>query len=126
MFAIKISKKKNNRYFCSLSKDEVLRKKLKWRSIERGMAENEIVLGKYIDSYLPTMETEELNLFSEFLDEADPDMYKWFSGQDSFPEKYSLIATRVSDITNIKSPSFTSFKPVWEPFEETVTKGNKE
>lgn len=55
------------------------------------MAENEIVLRKYVDLYLPGMEGEELVNFSEFLDEIDPDMYKWISGQLNFPEKYNLI-----------------------------------
>lgn len=55
------------------------------------MAENEIVTLKYADLYLSDMQGEELANFSEFLDELDPDMYKWISGQLAFPEKYNLI-----------------------------------
>lgn len=59
--------------------------------ISLGMAENEIVMRKYTDLYMADMQGEELANFSEFLDELDPDMYKWISGQLAFPDKYNLI-----------------------------------
>jgi succinate dehydrogenase flavin-adding protein (antitoxin of CptAB toxin-antitoxin module) len=99
--------------YCAAPKHEGLRKKLKWRSMERGMAENEIILRKYIDQFLPSMELEELTNFSDFLDELDPDMYKWFSGQTLFPVKYGLIERRVRKITGLEAPTFNTFSPVW-------------
>jgi succinate dehydrogenase flavin-adding protein (antitoxin of CptAB toxin-antitoxin module) len=90
--------------------------------MERGMAENEIILGKYIDQFLPSMEIDELNNFSEFLNELDPDMYHWFSGQKEFPEKYHLIESRVRKITGMSAPTFNTFSPVWEVETKSSTK----
>jgi len=102
---------------CSLNSEEKFRKMLKWRAMERGMAENEIILRKYIDQYLPRMDTLELQNFSHFLNELDPDMYQWVSGQVAFPEKYELIGKRVFELTKMQQPTFATFQPVWEPEE---------
>lgn len=71
---------------------------LKWRSIERGMVENELILRKYIEKELPRMDEEKLKLYSDFLDEIDPEMYLWISGRQPYPEKYLTLGAEISEI----------------------------
>lgn len=76
-----------------------MRRKLKWRSMERGMKENEIIFRSFIAKHLDTMPAEILPEFEELLDLPDPDLYKWLSGATQPPEDVaaSKIWKMVSD-----------------------------
>lgn len=63
-----------------------MRRKLKWRAMERGMKENEIIFRSFIKKHLDTMPAEILPQFEELLDLPDPDLYKWLSGSKQPPE----------------------------------------
>jgi len=73
----------------SLSNRDKLLKMLKYRSMERGMVENELILRQFYHKRVVTMPDEDLQEFQRFLDEPDPDMYKWFTNALPFPENYS-------------------------------------
>jgi len=74
------------KYFSTISDVEKLRRKLKWRCLERGMVENEIILRSFIKDHLSLMNEEDLRKFEVLLDAPDPDLYQWFSGTSQIPE----------------------------------------
>lgn len=72
-------------YFNSVAKDrlpdvEVLRKKVKWRCMERGMKENELIFRSFMAVHLNNLNESELKELEALLDEIDPIIFKWFAG----------------------------------------------
>ena len=92
----------------------ILRRKLKWRAMERGMLENEIILRRFIDENLENLPREELNVFSDILDIYDPNLNAWydyywcaqssrFTGREEPPEdlKNEALFQRIMQYTNV-------------------------
>lgn len=63
----------------------ITRKRLIFRSWHRGTREIDLLLGKFADAHLPAMEAEELALYDRFLNNSDPDIYNWITGQEPVP-----------------------------------------
>ena len=75
-----------------------LRKKLQYRSLNRGCRETDILLGKFATSELAAMSDEELVIYEKFLDEYDGDIYKWLTRQAEMPEEYqNNIGAKIMD-----------------------------
>lgn len=70
------------------AQSENLRKKLHYRSKNRGCRETDILLGKFADLALDKLPEAELALYEQFLDEYDGDIYKWLTGQMQMPDEY--------------------------------------
>lgn len=62
------------------------RKRLKFRSWHRGTREMDLLLGRFADSRLDALERDELRVYAALLDQSDPDIYDWISGQGHCPE----------------------------------------
>ena len=60
---------------------EIKRKRLKMRSMRRGIKEMDLILKNFADSNLKSMSELELENFENLLLENDQDLYKWFTGQ---------------------------------------------
>jgi len=65
---------------------ESLRRRLLYRSQQRGWLELDLVMGEWAGKNLETMSDEGLKEYSELLDEENPDLFKWFTGQLAAPE----------------------------------------
>jgi antitoxin CptB len=63
----------------------ITRKRLIFRSWHRGTREIDLLLGKFADAHLPVMEAEGLALYDRFLNNSDPDIYNWITGQEPVP-----------------------------------------
>jgi antitoxin CptB len=61
-------------------------KRLKMRSMRRGIKEMDIILSRYADTYLAKMDAPALDLYEQLLNENDQDLYQWVSGQAQAPE----------------------------------------
>lgn len=73
-----------------------LRKKLLYRSKNRGCRETDILLGEFASAHIETLPEAELVLFEQFLDEYDGDIYKWLTKQVEMPVEYKdSIGTRL-------------------------------
>lgn len=69
-------------------------KRMKMRSMRRGIREMDLILGAYADTALSAMAPAELDLYDALLSENDHDLYQWVSGQAATPARYEvLIAT---------------------------------
>lgn len=72
-------------------------RRLKMRSMRRGIKEMDLILGGFAAHGLNGLSDEDLALYDEMLSENDHDMYQWASGQSPAPEKFAgLIAQAVA------------------------------
>ena len=62
------------------------RKRLKFRSWHRGTREMDLLLGRFADSRLDGLGRDQLAAYAALLDQSDPDIYDWISGQGQCPE----------------------------------------
>ena len=72
-------------------------KKLLFKASHRGTKEMDIILGKFAETNLETLDSENLKKFEELLEIPDPDLYKWFTDETiEVPEKYSKLIKKIS------------------------------
>lgn len=69
--------------------NENLIKKIIYRSNHRGCKETDILLGDYSIAKVSSFDQKQLDLFQEFLDEDDLEIYNWLLGKVAAPEKYT-------------------------------------
>ncbi len=70
-------------------------KRLKLRSMRRGIKEMDLILGSFARSGLDQLSDDDLALYDEMLSENDHDMYAWASGQVGAPEKFAELMSHV-------------------------------
>lgn len=75
--------------------EDVMLRRLRMRSIRRGIKEMDLILSAYADRRLDALGPEDLALYETLLFENDQDLYRWVSGQEAPPEHFAKI---VSDI----------------------------
>ena len=66
--------------------------RLRWRC-RRGTREMDLLLLRFLEQEYPYLDTREQSLFGTLLDEADPDLYAWITGQSepSNPDYLPII-----------------------------------
>ena len=68
-------------------------KRLRMRSMRRGIKEMDLILSAYADDRLAALDEAELDLYDRMLSENDQELYAWVSGQSEPREPYvALIA----------------------------------
>ena len=68
-------------------------KRLRMRSMRRGIKEMDIILSRYAQDRLDRLSAAELDRYEALLSENDQDLYKWVTGQQPAPERHGgLIA----------------------------------
>ena len=70
-------------------------KRLKMRSMRRGIKEMDIILSGFADVQLIDMSGAQLDLYEEFLDENDQDLYQWVSGQAAGASQYEALINQI-------------------------------
>ncbi len=71
-------------------------KRMKMRSMRRGIKEMDIILVRYADDNLERMTADELDLYDALLHENDQDLYQWVTGQRPAPEQYRNLIQDIS------------------------------
>lgn len=71
------------------------RKQLRFRSWHRGTKETDLLLGNFAEQHLDAMDKAQLDRYEVILDQPDPVLYQWFTGEAQPPEDL------VSDITEL-------------------------
>tara|TARA_R110002033_G_scaffold133209_1_gene173297 strand:- start:3202 stop:3468 length:267 start_codon:yes stop_codon:yes gene_type:complete len=71
-------------------------KRLKMRSMRRGIKEMDLILSAYADDTLHTMDDAALTLYDDMLNENDQDLYQWVTGQAEAPERFKALIARIS------------------------------
>lgn len=73
--------------------DDTRLRRLRLRSMRRGIKEMDLILGRFADERLGELSDAELTLYDALLAENDQDLYQWVSGQAEAPPRYGdLIA----------------------------------
>jgi len=67
------------------SKLAIKRKQLIFRSWHRGTREIDLLLGKFADAHLPQFNERQLTAYDRFLNNSDPDIFNWITGQEPVP-----------------------------------------
>ena len=75
-------------------------KRLKIRSMRRGIKEMDLILSAFADNYLKKMTDAELTLYDAMLSENDHDLYQWVTGQVKAPERFSAMVAWIETTLN--------------------------
>ena len=79
-------------------------KRLKMRSMRRGIKEMDLILQRFAESHLDAMDDAGLALYDQMLSENDHDLYQWVTGQITPPELYApLIASIIANLPETKT-----------------------
>ena len=71
-------------------------KRLRMRSIRRGIKEMDIILSHFSEMTLNSLSVEQLQNYDVLLSENDHDLYAWVSGALPPPDKFSEIVSKIS------------------------------
>ncbi|MEM8536498.1 MAG: succinate dehydrogenase assembly factor 2 [Pseudomonadota bacterium] len=75
---------------------DVMIKRLRMRSMRRGIKEMDLILSAFADEHLDGMAVEALTLYDQLLSENDHDLYGWIGGQFAVPEEYLDLITHIA------------------------------
>ncbi len=70
-------------------------KRLKMRSMRRGIKEMDVILQPFAEANLDGMADADLDLYDALLSENDHDLYQWVSGQVAAPDAYAGLIARI-------------------------------
>ena len=71
-------------------------KRLRMRSMRRGIKEMDLILMAYAEARLETMDAGKLDLYDALLHENDQDLYQWVTGQVAAPDRYGDMITEIA------------------------------
>lgn len=71
-------------------------KRLKMRSMRRGIKEMDIILSAYAEDHLVQMSEEKITLYDALLQENDQDLYSWVTGQTVAPEQFRKLLGEIA------------------------------
>lgn len=63
----------------------IKRKQLTFRSWHRGTREIDLLLGSFAEAHLPQFNESQLAAYDRFLNNSDPDIFNWITGQEPVP-----------------------------------------
>ncbi len=77
---------------------EIRIKRMTYRSWHRGCKETDIILGHFADHQLPTLSDADIDLFEQFLEEQDADIWKWLTGELApYTNKYDGLLKKLME-----------------------------
>ncbi len=71
-------------------------KRLRMRSMRRGIREMDLILTAFAASALDRMSEAELALYDDLLNENDQDLYAWTTGRVAAPARYADMIERIA------------------------------
>ena len=60
--------------------------RLLYRAKQRGFLEMDLLVGMWAEKHVPKMDAAQLKAMEEVLDQENPDLFKWLTGQESASE----------------------------------------
>ncbi|WP_300013169.1 succinate dehydrogenase assembly factor 2 [uncultured Roseobacter sp.] len=72
-------------------------KRLKMRSMRRGIKEMDVILQPFAEANLEAMDEAGLSLYDDMLSENDHDLYQWVSRQTQAPDRYAALIDQIVD-----------------------------
>lgn len=71
-------------------------KRLKMRSMRRGIKEMDLILNAFADARLAEMDEATLAQYDALLSENDHDLYQWVTGQAAAPGRFADLISEIS------------------------------
>ncbi|KKM83023.1 hypothetical protein LCGC14_1313650 [marine sediment metagenome] len=71
-------------------------KRLRLRSWRRGMKEMDLILGRFADDRLGTLDPARLTTYDAMLEENDQELYRWVTGQAPVPDQYAPLMAEIA------------------------------
>ncbi len=68
--------------------NETRLKRLLYQSLHRGCKETDMILGNFASQYLHTLSDDQIDVYENFINEKDWDIYAWVVGSASLPDEY--------------------------------------
>ncbi|MCB1362805.1 MAG: succinate dehydrogenase assembly factor 2 [Rhodobacteraceae bacterium] len=75
---------------------EIRVRRMKMRSMRRGIREMDLILTAFADARLDDMGAGDLDLYDALLNENDHDLYQWVTGQVPPPGRYGGLIAEIS------------------------------
>ncbi|MCA8879210.1 MAG: succinate dehydrogenase assembly factor 2 [Rhodobacteraceae bacterium] len=75
---------------------DVRLKRLKMRSMRRGILEMDLILGAFSETELVAKSGAELDLYDALLSENDHDLYQWVTGQADSPPRFAGLVAEIA------------------------------
>lgn len=82
-----------------MSVDNTTLRRLKMRSMRRGIREMDLILSGWTETRLATLSPEEVATYEALLSENDQDLYRWVSGQEPAPPAYADLVADIAAVT---------------------------
>ena len=73
-------------------------RRLKMRSMRRGIREMDLILSDYADNRLDALDDDGLALYDQLLGENDQDLYAWVTGRENAPDHFSGLVKNISQV----------------------------
>ncbi|MEQ6247373.1 succinate dehydrogenase assembly factor 2 [Sulfitobacter sp. HNIBRBA3233] len=70
---------------------ETREKRLRMRSMRRGIKEMDLILQAYAEDRVSAMSEADLDLYDDLLNENDHDLYQWVTGQTAPDDRYGAM-----------------------------------
>jgi antitoxin CptB len=67
---------------------DVRRKKLLFRAWRRGVRETDLIVGRFADAVIGSLDEPALDDFERLIEVPNADLYAWVSGEADVPENY--------------------------------------
>lgn len=71
-------------------------KRLRMRSMRRGIKEMDLILSAFADANIEGMSAQDLDTYDQLLNENDQDLYTWVTGQVPAPEEFSEMIAKIT------------------------------
>ena len=71
-------------------------KRLKMRSMRRGIKEMDLILQAFSERALDSMDEAGLTLYDALLQENDQDLYQWVTGQGDAPARFEALIAEIA------------------------------
>ncbi|WP_121063072.1 succinate dehydrogenase assembly factor 2 [Chachezhania antarctica] len=82
---------------------EIAIKRLKIRSMRRGIKEMDILLTAWADMRLAELDDETLALYDTLLEENDQDLYVWVCGREAPPPRFAALLQEIAQTIQNKA-----------------------
>ena len=71
-------------------------RRLRMRSMRRGIKEMDLILGRFADDRLGTLDPARLTTYDAMLEENDQELYRWVTGQAPVPDQYAPLMAEIA------------------------------
>lgn len=71
-------------------------KRLKMRSMRRGIKEMDLILSDFATRHLDAMSDDDIDLYDRLMSENDHDIFAWVNGQAAAPDTYTDLIARIA------------------------------